>query len=204
MRGLIEMLRSSSTLVGSTLILLEADKRSESTLTAAPHKSLGRSNHSLADSVNNKQQHFPAASHRSHLWCSQATPASEQFSLSPFLCLPWWWGCGEKEETRYQNQEMLRLLYSSRLLALALTGMASDLKQIAQGGKIDHYFFTDSCILNVTTNTGLGIWYPKNSQGELYWHCILVKKNHYVMFLYLHISVYVFSVFHLWNGRTRI
>lgn len=83
MRGLIEMLRNSSTLVGSTLILLEADKRSVSTLAAAPHKSLGRSNHSLADSVNNKQQHFPAASHRSHLWCSQATAASEQFSLSP-------------------------------------------------------------------------------------------------------------------------
>lgn len=104
-QGLIEMLRTSA-LVGSTLILLEADKRSVSTLTAAPHKSLGRSNHFLADSVNNKQQHFSAKSHQSHLWSSQATGASEQFSLSPLLCVPWWWGYREKEETRYQKQEM--------------------------------------------------------------------------------------------------
>lgn len=155
-QGLTEMLRTSS-LVGSILILLEADKGGASTPTAAPHKSLGRSNHFLAHSVNDKQQRFSTVSNQSHLYRA----VRQQQHLSN-LCCHHSYAClaGEavgrrKEETRYHSEKCLpTALQFPGLLALAVRGMTSDLKQMAQGVKIDQYFFTSIPILKVTSSIG--------------------------------------------------
>lgn len=63
-----------------------------------------------------------------------------------------------KEATRYHTEKCLptALLFPS-LLALAVTRMTSDLKQMAQGVKIDQYFFTTTLILKITSSIGLRI-----------------------------------------------
>lgn len=157
-KGLTEMLRTIS-LVGSTLILLEADKGG-STSTAAPCKSLGRSNYFLAGSVSNKQQSFSTVSHQSHFYRAVGQPQHLSNLCCPHSCV-----ClaGEaigrrKEEIRYHSEQCSpTALQFPRLLALAATGMTSDLKQMAQGVKIDQYFFTSIPILKVGSSVGLGI-----------------------------------------------
>lgn len=202
-QGLTEMLRTNS-LVGSTLILLEADKGGASSLAAAPCKCLGRSNHFLADSVNNKQQRFSAVSHQSHLYRT----VRQQQHLSN-LCCPHSYVClaGEtvgrrKEETRYHSEKCLpTALQFPRLLALALTGTTSDLKQMAQGVKIDQCFFTSIPILKVTSSIRLGIWYPEKLSRRTTLTLHLVKKTVSVMFLCLLISVYFFCLRSMVSGK---
>lgn len=156
---LTEMLRTSS-LVGSTLILLEADKGDASTLTAASRKSLGRSNHFLADSIDNKQQRFSAVSHQPRL-CRAVRQQQHMSNLCcphSYLCLAGEAAGRMKEETRYHSEKCLpTALQFPRLLALAVTGTTSDLKQMAQGVKIDQYFFTSTPILKVISSIGLRI-----------------------------------------------
>jgi len=114
----------------------------------------------MADSVNNKQQRFSAVSHQSHL-CRAVSKQQQLSNLRyphSYVCLAGEAVGRRKEETRYHSEKCLpTALQLPRLLALAVIGVTSDLKQMAQAEKIDQYFFTSTPISKATSSIGLGI-----------------------------------------------